>query len=604
MSAALRRSFSSLRVPNYRRYFAGQLVSLSGNWMQMVAEMWLVLELTGSGVAVGITSALQFLPILLFGAWGGVIADRISKRKLLIGTQAALAVPAIGLWALTAAGAIEPWMVFGLVFVRGAINAVDNPTRQSFVIEMVGADRVVNAVGLNSVIVHSARIFGPAGAGLLIATVGIAPCFALNAASFAVMIFALKGMDQRLLSGPAVPNGSDDGGVRAALAYVRSEPNLLIPIAMMAVVGTLAFNFHVLLPLLGRFTFEGGAGAYTALAIAMAVGSVGGALATGARGRVSRPLLIAAAAGFGVFSLLAAAAPTLELALAALVPLGAASVTFAAGVNSTLQLEASPSMRGRVMALYSVVFLGSTPIGGPIAGWLAEVAGARAGLVLGGLAALAAAGGGWFAYAGLSSTSRGWGRRLRSRGAIAIEARAAEQPQRLKGRRGLDVEAHPVPVLDRRHRRLAPTPGERGQDRVTGADRRHLRPNPAGAADQQGEQPDWPKPRQGHPGGALDREAGRGPRPRDDAGDRFGGAVGPAEIEADRRGDQPPGPGDGEREPVGVLAGDDDADRAQGGRHARHQQHADPQQVAEQHQRVRSRSRKAPVPETTRSASR
>ena len=180
MSAALRRSFSSLQIPNYRRYFAGQIVSLSGNWMQMVAEMWLILELTGSGVAVGVTSALQFLPVLLFGAWGGVLADRWPKRSLLLVTQAAMALPALALWGLTATGAIVPWMVFALVFVRGAVNSIDNPTRQSFVIEMVGADQVVNAVSLNSVIVHAARILGPASAGVLIATVGVAPCFLLQ----------------------------------------------------------------------------------------------------------------------------------------------------------------------------------------------------------------------------------------------------------------------------------------------------------------------------------------------------------------------------------------------------------------------------------------
>ena len=405
MSAALRRSFSSLQIPNYRRYFAGQLVSLSGNWMQMVAEMWLILELTGSGVAVGVTAALQFLPILVFGAWGGVLADRWPKRKLLIVTQTAMAVPALLLWALTAGGTVEPWMVFGLVFVRGAVNAVDNPTRQSFVIEMVGADRVVNAVGLNSVLVHGARIVGPAGAGALIATLGVAPCFLINAFTFAAMILALRGMDQRLLGSPRAPH-AEERGVGAAIRYVRGEPRLLIPLAMMALVGTLAFNFQVLLPLLGRFTFDGGAAAYTALAVAMAVGSVIGALVTGARGAVSERLLISASAAFGITSLVAAAAPTLPIEMAALVPLGAVSVTFAAGINSTLQLEASPAMRGRVMALYSVVFLGSTPIGGPIAGALAEIAGPRSGLVLGGIAALAAAVGGAIAFR--RSREPGW----------------------------------------------------------------------------------------------------------------------------------------------------------------------------------------------------
>ena len=223
MSAALRRSVTSLQIPNYRRYFAGQIVSLSGNWMQMVAEMWLILELTGSGVAVGVTSALQFLPILLFGAWGGVLADRWPKRNLLVVTQTAMAVPALVLWALTASGAVEPWMVFGLVFVRGAVNSVDNPTRQSFVIEMVGADRVVNAVGLNSVLIHAARILGPAGAGALILTVGVAPCFLINAATFGAMILALRAMDPQRLSRAGAPGVRGRAGRRRG-AELRTGP--------------------------------------------------------------------------------------------------------------------------------------------------------------------------------------------------------------------------------------------------------------------------------------------------------------------------------------------------------------------------------------------
>jgi MFS family permease len=390
VSAALRRSFTSLSVPNYRRYFAGQLVSLSGNWMQIVAEMWLILSLTGSGVAVGITSALQFLPFLLFGALGGLLADRFPKRSLLILTQALMAAPALALWAVTAAGVVTPLMVWALVFARGTINAVDNPTRQSFAIEMVGADRVVNAVSLNSALIHSARIIGPAGAGIVIATVGIAPCFLLNALSFAAMIVALRGMDPAELS-PAPVAERGRGAVRAALAYVVRTPALAIPLAMMAVVGMLGFNFQVILPLLARFTFDGDASTYTALAVAMGIGSVAGALAAGAHGTVGPRMLVAAAASFGAVALVAAGAPTAPLEVAALVPLGAASVTFAAGINSSLQLAAEPEMRGRVMALYSVVFLGSTPIGGPIAGWLSESIDPRAALVMTGAASLAAA---------------------------------------------------------------------------------------------------------------------------------------------------------------------------------------------------------------------
>ena len=390
MSAALRRSFTSLSVPNYRRYFTGQLVSLSGNWMQVVAEMWLILALTGSGVAVGITSALQFLPLLLFGALGGLLADRFPKRSLLMVTQVLMALPALGLWGLTVTGVVAPWMVWVLVFARGSVNAIDNPTRQSFAIEMVGADRVVNAVSLNSVIIHSARIVGPAGAGVLIATLGVAPCFLLNALSFGAMIVALRAMNPDHLR-PAPEATRGPGAIREALGYVARTPALAIPLAMMAVVGTLGYNFQVILPLLARFSFDGGASTYTALAVAMGAGSVLGALVAGARGRIGPRLLVAAAFGFGAVALVAAAAPSLPLEMVALIPLGAASVTFAAGVNSSLQLTAHPSMRGRVMALYSVVFLGSTPIGGPIAGWLSESIDPRAALVLAGVAGLVAA---------------------------------------------------------------------------------------------------------------------------------------------------------------------------------------------------------------------
>jgi MFS family permease len=562
LSAALRRSFSSLQIPNYRRYFAGQLVSLSGNWMQMVAEMWLILELTGSGVAVGVTSALQFLPILLFGAWGGVLADRWPKRSLLITTQTAMALPALALWGLTASGAVEPWMVFALVFVRGSVNSIDNPTRQSFVIEMVGADRVVNAVGLNSVLIHAARILGPATAGVLIATLGVAPCFALNAATFAAMIVALRGMDPARLAQPRPPD-RDSGGVGDALRYLRGEPALLIPLVMMAVIGTLAFNFQVLLPLLGRFTFDGGAAAYTALAVAMGAGSVVGALATGARGRVSETLIAGSAVAFGLFALLAAAAPTLPLALASLVPVGIVSVTFAAGVNSTLQLGASPEMRGRVMALYSVVFLGSTPIGGPIVGWLAEVAGPRSGLVLAGVAALAAGIGGWIAFS-LPGPRRWWRRRLAARGAVAVETGGAQELDGLERRGGLDVEPNAVALLDRRDGALAAAPGERDTDSEAGADRRHLRLEPAGGPNQEREGAHRPQAQERDPARALRRQAGGGAGACEQSRGRLRRAVRSSQPDSDHGAGEPPHRGERERELVGVLIGDDDADRAEG----------------------------------------
>jgi MFS family permease len=284
MTAAIRHSFNSLEVPNYRRYFTGQLISLSGTWMQTVAAVWVVLSLTGSGVAVGLTTALQFLPMLLIGAWGGVLADRIPKRRLLIATQALMAIPALGLFAVTATGVVAPWMVFLAVFAMGSVNAVDNPTRQSFVIEMVGPNRVVNAVSLNSVIVQAARIVGPAFAGILIATVGVVPCFAINALTFGAMILALWRMDPARLH-PPPPAKHQPGAIRAGLRYVRHTPELLVPLALMALVGTLGFNFQVVLPLLAKFSFQSGAMTYAALVSAMAVGSIVGALVNGHRGR-------------------------------------------------------------------------------------------------------------------------------------------------------------------------------------------------------------------------------------------------------------------------------------------------------------------------------
>jgi MFS family permease len=413
LSAAVRRSFHSLSVPNYRRYFAGQVVSLSGNWMQTVAAVWLVLSLTDSGVAVGLTTALQFLPMLLFGAWGGLLADRFPKRRLLIVTQALMALPAIGLFAVTEAGTVAPWMVYIAVFAMGSVNAVDNPTRQSFVIEMVGPDRVVNAVSLNSVIVQSARIVGPAIGGVLIAAFGVGLCFGVNALTFAAMIVALWRMDPAQLRSAPI-GGREPGAIRAGLRYVKRTPALAVPLALMALVGTFGFNFQVVLPLLARFSFDGGAGTYAVLVSAMGVGSVAGALITGAHGRTGPRPIAAAALAFGVSALLSAAMPTMAFEIPMLALLGAAAVTFAASINSTLQLAVEPAMRGRVMALYSVVFLGSTPIGGPLTGWLSEAYDPRVALLLAAIAGLSAA---WAAHVSFSRIS-----------ARAKESEAVAQP--------------------------------------------------------------------------------------------------------------------------------------------------------------------------------
>ena len=391
MSAALHRSFASLSVPNYRLYFGGQIVSLAGNWVQIVAELWLILALTGSGVAVGFATALQFSGILLFGAFGGALADRFDKRRLLILSQTGMAVPALILFALTTTGAAEAWMVLVVIGLRGLVLAVDNPARQSFVIEIVGPERVVNAVGLNSVLIHSARVTGPAIAGVLIAVSGVALCFLLNALSFVAMLVALVRMKPGELAQPKREGRADRRGVRHALRYVLATPELRTPLLLMAALGTLGFNFQVIIPLLADRTFGGAVSAYSLLMIAMGIGSIAGALTIGARAQASRGLIAAAALGFGVSALLAAAAPSLPLEMAALGVLGACSVTFAAGINSGLQLAAAPEMRGRVMALYSIVFLGSTPLGGPLTGWIGEAVDPRATLVLAGAAGIGVA---------------------------------------------------------------------------------------------------------------------------------------------------------------------------------------------------------------------
>lgn len=387
---ALRPALRSFRVPNYRRYFAGLLVSLSGSWMQVIAEMWLVLQLTHSGTAVGFAAALQFAPMLLGGVWTGLIVDRMPKRQLLIATQAAMALPALALLALTLTDAIALWSLYALIFARGAVNAIDNPARQAFLVELVGPDRLVNAVSLGSALVNGARTIGPALAGVLIAIAGVELCFGLNALSFVAMIVALRGMDASALR-PSAPARREPGQIRSGLRYVRATPQLWIPLALMAIVGTFTFNFQVLLPLLATIGLGGGAGAYAALTAAMGLGAIAGALANGARSRVRPGFLVGAAVAFGLLTLVLAAAPGTGLATLALVPVGAASVVFAASLNSYLQLEVAPQMRGRVMALYSIVFLGSTPIGGPLMGWIAGTAGPRTALALGGAVAVGAA---------------------------------------------------------------------------------------------------------------------------------------------------------------------------------------------------------------------
>jgi MFS family permease len=388
VAAAARRAFSSLRIRNYRLYFTGQVVSVSGTWMQGVAQAWLVLNLTGSGTALGLVSSLQFLPVLFLGPLGGMITDRFDKRRLLLITQTAAALLATTLGLLVLFDLARLWMVFALAAGLGFVNLVDNPTRQTFVIEMVGPQDLVNAVGLNSVIFNLARMIGPAIAGILIVTVGLAPCFLINAASYLAVIAALTMMRvSELHRAPLQPRGR--GQLRDGFRYVRSTPALLIPLLMMGVMGTLAYEFQVILPLVARFTFGGDAATYGTLMAVFGAGAVMGGLLTAIRRRRGPVSLSRTALVFGTFQVAAALAPTLWAEIAILVFVGAASITFVTLSNSTLQLASAPEMRGRVMGLYAVAFLGSVPIGAPIIGWIGGHLGPRYGLGLGGLVSLA-----------------------------------------------------------------------------------------------------------------------------------------------------------------------------------------------------------------------
>lgn len=390
----LRGTFEALSVHNFRLYFTGQIISVSGTWMQSVAQAWLVLKLTGSGVALGTVTAVQWLPMLLLGAWGGLVADRVDKRRLLIATQTASAVLALILGLLTQLGAVRLWMVFALAAGLGLVNTVDNPSRQSFVVEMVGRDRLTNAVTLNSVVMNAARVVGPGLAGVLIATVGLAICFLANAASFLAVIACLVMMRRADLR-PAEPVGRSRGQIVEALRYVRARTALLTPLLLVLVIGTLAYNFNVTLALLARNTFHGGAGAFALLSSLMGSGAVVGGLVAASRGAPTGRRLAAVSLSFGVLVLACAVMPNLPAEMVAVFAMGALSIAFIATANTTLQLASAPEMRGRVMSLYAVAFLGTTPIGSPLVGWVSQAFGARAGIGLGGAAAVVAALAAW-----------------------------------------------------------------------------------------------------------------------------------------------------------------------------------------------------------------
>jgi MFS family permease len=380
-------TFAALSVANYRRYVTGQAISLVGTWMQMTAQAWLVLTLTHSSTALGVVIALQTLPVLVLAPYGGVIADRVDKRKMMVALQSAMGVQALILGLLTVTGAVRLWEIGVLAALLGLNNAFENPARQSFMLELVGSEHLRNAVSLNSTLVNVARMIGPAAAGLLIASVGEGVCFLANAASFIPVVGSLLRMDRHLLN-PSEPAPRARGQLRAGLRYVRSTPELAIPLVMMGLVGCLTYEFQVSLPVMASRALHAGATGFGFMTAAMGVGAVCGGLWMATRGKTGLRPLVVASAGFGVALTLATVAPSLPLELVALAIAGSSNITFMATGNSTLQLNAEPSMRGRVMALWFVAFQGSTPIGGPVIGWLMAVLGARAGLGTGAITCL------------------------------------------------------------------------------------------------------------------------------------------------------------------------------------------------------------------------
>ncbi|WP_405584382.1 MFS transporter [Streptomyces sp. NBC_01092] len=375
--------FSSLSVRNYRLFFLGQVVSNTGTWMQRIAQDWLVLGLTGSATAVGITTALQFLPMLLFGLYGGVLVDRLPKRRTLLFTQTSMAFTGIALAVLTLTGNVQVWHVYLAAFVVGLATVVDNPARQSFVSEMVGPDQLQNAVSLNSANFQSARLVGPAAAGLLITGVGTGWAFLANGLSFVAPITGLLLMRAReLYPVQRAPRGK--GQLREGLRYVAGRPDLIWPIVLAGFVSTFGFNFPVYLSAFANDVFHAGAGSYSLFNTLMAVGSLAGALLAARRGTARMRVLIAGAVAFGTMEIVAAFAPSLWLFALFMAPIGIFGMTVNVTANSSIQMATDPSMRGRVMALYMMVFMGGAPLGAPIAGWITDAYGVRAGLAVGG----------------------------------------------------------------------------------------------------------------------------------------------------------------------------------------------------------------------------
>lgn len=382
--------FSSLKIRNYRLFATGQVVSNTGTWMQRIAQDWLVLSLTGSASAVGITVALQFLPMLLFGLYGGVLADRLPKRQLLVATQSAMALTGLALAALTLSGHVQVWHVYLTAFLLGLVTVVDNPARQSFVAEMVGPEQLSNAVSLNSANFQSARLVGPAVAGVLITAVGSGYAFLLNGLSFIAPLAGLLLMRTgELHKIERAPRGK--GQLREGLKYVAGRPELIWPIVLVGFIGTFGFNFPIWLSAFVNNVYHSGASTYGLLNTLMAAGSLAGALLAARRGTSRLRVLVAAAVLFGVLEIVTAFAPQFWIFAVLLVPIGMFGLTVNVTANASIQMATEPAMRGRVMSLFMMVFVGGTPLGAPLVGWITDTYGPRIGFAAGGAVALVAA---------------------------------------------------------------------------------------------------------------------------------------------------------------------------------------------------------------------
>jgi len=382
-------TFHSFRYVNYRLWFTGAFVANIGTWMQRVAQDWLVLTVLSndSGIAVGVTTALQFAPALFLSAWAGLLADRLDRRKLLMATQVGMGVLAGALGLLVMSGSAQLWHVYVFAGLLGCVSAIDGPARQTFVADMVPADRLANAVGLNSASFNAARMIGPGLAGLLIAWVGTGLVFMINAVTFAATIVALARMRvDELQPVPHVARGK--GQIREAMRYVRRRSDIIVVMVVVGVVSTFGLNFQLTSAVMARTEFGKGPGEYGILGSVLAIGSLSGALLAARRERPRVRLVVGSALAFGVASGVMALMPTYPLYALATIPVGFASLTMLTAANATIQMSTAPAMRGRVLALYIVVFLGATPVGSPVVGWVAETFGARWSIGIGSIASL------------------------------------------------------------------------------------------------------------------------------------------------------------------------------------------------------------------------